>query len=102
MSELSVVRRRFITGAYPNAVEVSHDGTQVAAADSSGLFVFRPTSAQPTELPLTLEGSQEVIDRGIAWAPSGAQLYAVSADSFGSTQAVLHVYTASIAARRFA
>lgn len=96
--ELTVARRRFATGPYPNAVEVSHDGTQIAAAaDGSGLFVFRPTSAQPTKLTLT--GSSGVIDRGIAWAPSGAQLYAVTRNS---PNAVLHVYTASIAAKRLA
>jgi DNA-binding beta-propeller fold protein YncE len=99
--QLTVARRRFVTGPYPNAVEVSHDGTQVAAAaDGNGLFVFRPTSAQPTELSLT--GSQSVADRGIAWAPSGAQLYAVTADFWGTTPATLHVYTASIAAKRLA
>jgi hypothetical protein len=100
-NQLTVARRRFITGPYPNAVEVSHDGTQVAAAaDTNGLYVFRPTSAQPTKLALT--GSQSIIDRGIAWAPNGAQLYAVTANSSDTTPAVLHIYTMSIAARRLA
>jgi DNA-binding beta-propeller fold protein YncE len=101
--QLSVARRRFVTGPYPNAVEVSRDGTQVAAAaDGNGLYVFRPTSAQPTKLPLT--GSQSVIDRGIAWAPSGARLYAVTARPWASElpPAVLHIYTASIATGRIA
>jgi streptogramin lyase len=97
--QLSVARRRFVTGPYPNAVEVSQDGTQVAAAaHTGGLFVFRPTSAQPTKLPLT--GSASVADGGIAWAPSGSSLYAVTSDPYSSTPppAVLHVYTASITA----
>jgi YVTN family beta-propeller protein len=99
--QLTVARRRFATGPYPNAVEVSRDGSQVAAAaDTNGLYVFRPTSAQPTKLTLT--GSQSVIDRGIAWAPNGAQLYAVTASFSGTTPAVLHVYTASITDRRLA
>jgi YVTN family beta-propeller protein len=98
--QLTTARRRFVTGPYPNAVEISHDGAQVAAAaDSGGLFVFRPTSSQPTQLPLT--GTAGVVDRGIAWAPSGARLYAVTDASWMSDPppAVLHVYTASIAAR---
>jgi hypothetical protein len=99
--QLTVARRRFVTEPYPNAVEVSHDGKQVAAAsDSTGLFVFRPTGAQPTKLPVS--GSGAIASRGIAWQPSGARLYVISSTSYSSPSppAVLHVYTASVAARR--
>ena len=96
-AKLSVARRRIQTGPYPNAVELSRDGAQVAAANVSGVFVFPWDGTTATALPLT--GPGEVVDRGLAWAPNGSVLYAVTYDWTGANPAALHVYTSTITRR---
>jgi sugar lactone lactonase YvrE len=102
-SQLQVAERRFVIQPYPVAVELSADGTQVAAgADGGGLFVFRPTSATATRLPLS--GDQSFAEGGLAWGPAGNRLYAITSKKYVSQPppAILHIYTASIVAATIA
>ncbi len=83
------------TGAYPNAVEVSRDGTLIAAGIDGNyepdVYVFTATGTQVGSFEL----GARLSDAAIAWQPNGAHVYAVTSEYWpgGTTPAVLHVLT---------
>jgi hypothetical protein len=83
------------TGAYPDAVDVSRDGTRIAGGASAwydpDVFVF--TTDGTVVAQFELGGTDHVLARsGLAWAPNGKRLYAISNDGyFYETPAQLHV-----------
>ncbi|CCH16101.1 YncE family protein [Micromonospora lupini] len=90
-ADISTPSATYPTGAYPNAVEVSRDGTRIAAgADATydpDVFVFTPDGTELARFEL----GDELSDGALAWAPNGARLYAVAWDWTGVDQATLHV-----------
>jgi hypothetical protein len=93
--DLSQPTRLLPTRAFPIAVEVSPDGGQLAAGSFSccdpDLFLFR-TDGTPTAV---IELGDDLFARGLAWAPSGRRLYAVTGDpGLQERPAVLHVLSA--------
>ncbi|MFF0150457.1 hypothetical protein [Micromonospora sp. NPDC005203] len=90
-ADISTPSVTYPTGAYPNAVEVSRDGTRIAGgADASydpDVFVFR---ADGTELA-HFELNDDLSPGALAWAPNGARVYAVSYDWTGDHPVTLHV-----------
>ncbi|MBM0274745.1 YncE family protein [Micromonospora tarensis] len=90
-ADITTPSATFPTGAYPNAVEVSRDGTRIAGgADASydpDVFVFTPDGTELARFEL----GDELSSGALAWSPNGARLYAVGYDWTGVTQATLHV-----------
>ncbi|WP_433129627.1 YncE family protein [Micromonospora sp. CA-240977] len=90
-SDISTPSATYPTGAYPNAVEVSRDGTRIAGgADASydpDVFVFRPDGTELAHFEL----GDELSPGALAWAPNGARVYAVSYDWTGARPVTLHV-----------
>jgi len=80
------------TTAYPNAVEVSRDGSLIAAGSDAtydpDVFVLRPDGTTVVSFEL----GENLVDRALAWAPGGRRLYAVSQDWFAGPP-TLHVLT---------
>ncbi len=70
-------RTRYVTGPYPNAVEVSRDGTRVAAGilglHGPDVHVF----ASDGTGQLHFELGDALLPGALAWAPNGRRLYAV-------------------------
>jgi hypothetical protein len=83
------------TGAYPTAVEVSRDGTRIAGGAFAwydpDVFVYGTDGTAVAQFELG--GQDHVLARnGLAWAPNGRRLYAISNDGyFYETPAQLHV-----------
>ena len=81
----------FRTGAYPNAVELTRDGTRVAGgADASydpDVFVFGLDGTEQARFEL----GADLVPGGLAWSPNGARLYAITSDWTGARPATLHV-----------
>lgn len=79
LADISTPSQTFATGAYPTAVELSRDGTRVAAGADAyydpDVFVFNADGTQVTVLEL----GQLLVDGGLAWSLNGNRLYAVSA-----------------------
>jgi hypothetical protein len=75
----------FQTGPYPNAAEVSRDGSLIAGGTFAwydpDVFVFRPDGTFVTSFEL---GGQDHVltDGGLTWAPDGSTLYAISNDGY--------------------
>ncbi|MEH0931869.1 YncE family protein [Micromonospora sp. CPCC 205558] len=90
-ADISAPSATYPTGAYPNAVEVSRDGTRIAGgADASydpDVFVFTPDGTELARFEL----GDELSSGALAWSPNGARLYAVAYDWTGVDQATLHV-----------
>ncbi|MFE0530825.1 YncE family protein [Micromonospora parva] len=90
-ADISTPSATYRTGAYPNAVEVSRDGTRIAGgADASydpDVFVFTPDGTELARFEL----GDELSPGALAWSPNGARLYAVAYDWTGVNQATLHV-----------
>lgn len=78
------------TTAYPNAVEVSRDGTLIAAGSDAtydpDVFLLRPDGIQVASFEL----GENLVSGALAWAPGGRRLYAVSQDWSGGAPS-LHV-----------
>ncbi|MDG4807952.1 hypothetical protein O7634_14445 [Micromonospora sp. WMMD1120] len=93
-ADISTPSATYPTGAYPNAVEVSRDGTRIAAgADATydpDVFVFTPDGTELARFEL----GDELSPGALAWSPNGARLYAVAYDWTGVNQATLHVLPA--------
>lgn len=79
VADISTPSQTFATGAYPTAVELSRDGSRIAAGADAyydpDVFVFDADGTQVTVLEL----GQLLVDGALAWAPGGNRLYAVSA-----------------------
>ncbi|SCE69840.1 YncE family protein [Micromonospora chokoriensis] len=90
-ADITTPSATYRTGAYPNAVEISRDGTRIAAgADATydpDVFVFSPDGTELARFEL----GDELSSGALAWSPNGARLYAVAYDWTGANQATLHV-----------
>lgn len=90
--------RAYRTAAYPNAVELSPDGSRLAAgADASydpdvTVYTIPGRALVSFELGARL---QNLAPGALAWSPDGTRLYAVTAELWGSrtNPATLHVLT---------
>ena len=94
-ADLTKAGPTYQTGPYPVAVELSRDGTRIAGgADASydpDVFVFNLDGTAVTQFEL---GGQDHIlsPNGLAWAPNGRRLYAISNDGYlYQNPAQLHV-----------
>ncbi|MEU4423561.1 hypothetical protein AB0F81_23275 [Actinoplanes sp. NPDC024001] len=97
MTDMSQPVRAYDTGPFPSSVELSRDGERVAAATtvptggSPQLFVFTADGSASTQTDLTGQNNRAVA-RGLAWAPNGRRLYALTVDDIDPADpAELHV-----------
>ncbi|MEU6550535.1 Ig-like domain repeat protein [Streptomyces sp. NPDC046915] len=82
---------KYVTDAYPNSVAIAPDGTVAAGIDGSyepDVYVFKPGSGEAVrtyDFPNTgqTSGSDLLASSGLAWAPDGSRLFAVSRNSEG-------------------
>lgn len=95
VADLSQTGATYQTGAYPLAVDVSRDGALIAggidASYDPDVYVFNAAGGEVTRFEL---GGQDHIlgAGGLAWAPNGRRLYAVSNDGYLRTNpGELHV-----------
>ncbi|WP_250031397.1 YncE family protein [Paractinoplanes maris] len=95
MADLTQAGPTYSTGPYPDAVELTRDGTRLAGGVSSSydadVFVFGVDGAEVAQFEL---GGQDhlLVRGGLAWAPNGRRLYAISNDGyFYENPAQLHV-----------
>lgn len=95
-ADITTPSRTYQTGPYPNAVELSRDGTSVAVGTFSwydpDVHVFTADGTAVTNFEL----GEDLVDRALAWSPNGARLYAVTARFGGAdppVPATLHVLT---------
>ncbi len=95
MADLTQAGPDYETTAYPNAVEVTRDGTRIAGGSFAwydpDVFVFGADGTAVTQFEL---GGQDHVlqDGGLAWAPNGRRLYAISSDGYlYQNPAQLHV-----------
>ncbi|MEU0255240.1 Ig-like domain repeat protein [Streptomyces sp. NPDC006184] len=83
---------KYVTNAYPNSVAVAPDGTVAAGIDGSytpDVYIFRPGSSEALrsyDFPDTGQssGSDLLAPAGLAWAPDGSRLFAVTSNSLGA------------------
>lgn len=83
---------RYTTGAYPNAVAVTPDGSTLAAglnaAYDPDVYLFKPgvdTKLRNYDFPSTSLNSTTLQDAGLAWAPDSSRLFALTKTSDLST-----------------
>jgi hypothetical protein len=95
VADMSQTGTAYQTGAYPNSVDVTRDGTLVAGGAFAwydpDVFVFTADGTEVTQFEL---GGQDhtLATSGLAWAPNGKRLYAISNDGYlDTTPAELHV-----------
>ncbi|MEU0332436.1 Ig-like domain repeat protein [Streptomyces sp. NPDC006193] len=80
---------KYVTDAYPNSVAIASDGTVAAGIDGTydpDVYIFRPGSSEPVrtyEFSGTSGGSDLLVRAGLAWAPDGSRLFAVTGNSQG-------------------
>ncbi|MES4886884.1 Ig-like domain repeat protein [Streptomyces sp. NPDC096012] len=82
---------KYVTDAYPNSVAIAPDGTLAAGIDGSyepDVYIFRPgigEAVRTYDFPNTghTSGSDLLADAGLAWAPDGSRLFAVTSNSEG-------------------
>ncbi|MEE6260831.1 hypothetical protein [Plantactinospora sonchi] len=90
VADLNQQSQFFPTTHYPNAVEVSRDGTLIAAgSDASSepdVFILRPDGIGVTSFVL----DESLVARALAWAPNGQRLYAVT-QHWSAGAPMLHV-----------
>jgi hypothetical protein len=80
---------KYVTDAYPNSVAIAPDGTVAAGIDGSyepDVYIFRPGSSEAVrtyDFPNTgtSSGSDLLVRAGLAWAPDGSRLFAVTRNS---------------------
>lgn len=92
IDQLETPVRRYATGSYPSAVQVSPDGAYVAGGV---LGIYVPDVHffdRDGTLLASYETGGDLLSRGLAWSPDGSRLYAVSFDSSASSPARLHVF----------
>lgn len=77
MSDLTQPIRAYDTGPYPRAVELTRDGTRIAAAAQTRLLVFTADGSLTAQTDLA-GPAFSVVRGGLAWAPNGRRLYAVT------------------------
>jgi WD40 repeat protein len=80
---------KYDSGAYPNSVAVSPDGQYVAGGGSSGSPVFIFEAASSTAVRVYPFPSANLFPRGLAFSPTGRQLFAVVGSLAGVTFHVL-------------
>ncbi|MGW3244888.1 hypothetical protein [Streptomyces sp. NPDC001070] len=77
--------------AYPNSVAIAPDGAVAAGSNASydkDVYVYRAHQSSPVN---TYDfGSSTLAGSGLAWAPDGSRLFAVTADAYGANP-TLHV-----------
>jgi hypothetical protein len=95
MTDLTQHGLDYPTTAYPNAVELTRDGARIAGGSFAwydpDVFVFNADGTAVTQFEL---GGQDHVltDGGLAWAPNGRRLYAISNDGYlYQNPAQLHV-----------
>lgn len=69
---------QYDTGPYPNSVAIAPNGTVAAgvSAGSSDVYIYRLGETTPFRtIALAPGGSQELVPRGVAWAPDGSKLF---------------------------
>ncbi|MEV7324164.1 Ig-like domain repeat protein [Streptomyces sp. NPDC093970] len=80
---------KYTSGAYPNAVAIAPDGTVAGGSFAwyaPDIYIFHPGSSEAVrsyELPSTAgtTGSDTLAAGGLAWAPDGSRLFAVTSNS---------------------
>ncbi|MCY1137044.1 hypothetical protein OWR29_03475 [Actinoplanes sp. Pm04-4] len=88
--------RSYSLAPYPNAVELTRDGTRIAGGSNAGydgdVTVFGVDGSSVASFELG--GTDHILARGgLAWAPNGKRLYAISNDGFSQqAPAQLHVF----------
>jgi sugar lactone lactonase YvrE len=96
VADMSAQSQFIPTTAYPNAVEVSRDGTRIAAGSDAtydpDVFLLRPDGIQVGSFEL----GENLVSGALAWAPGGGRLYAVSQHWSGGAPS-LHVLPAPAA-----
>ncbi|MFY1687606.1 YncE family protein [Plantactinospora sp. WMMB782] len=97
VADLNQQSRFFPTTAYPNAVEVSRDGTRIAAGSDAtydpDVFFLRLPDGIPDA---SVELGENLVAGALAWAPGGGRLYAVS-QHWSAGAPTLHVLPAPAA-----
>ncbi|MEU9912285.1 Ig-like domain repeat protein [Streptomyces sp. NPDC051001] len=81
----------YASNTYPNAVAIAPDGSVAAGVDgwyNPDVYVYKPggtTSVREYDFPNTgdTSGSDELANSGLAWAPDGSRLFAVTYNSNG-------------------
>ncbi|MGW0731153.1 hypothetical protein [Streptomyces sp. NPDC002851] len=76
---------RYSTGAYPNAVAITPDGSTLAAGLNApydpDVYFFEPgsdTQLKTYDFPSTSTNSTTLRSAGLAWAPDGSRLFALT------------------------
>ncbi|MFB7572435.1 hypothetical protein [Streptomyces sp. NPDC056165] len=76
---------RYTTGDYPNAVAITPDGSTLAAGlyapYDPDVYLFKPgvdTQLKSYDFPSTSTNSTTLQDAGLAWAPDGSRLFALT------------------------
>ncbi|MFI9245500.1 Ig-like domain repeat protein [Streptomyces sp. NPDC053086] len=83
---------KYVTNAYPNSVVIAPDGTVAAGISGSydpDVYIFRPGSGEAVrtyDFPNTgtSSGSDLLAASGLAWAPDGSRLFAVTSNNVGT------------------
>ncbi|GID28852.1 hypothetical protein [Paractinoplanes brasiliensis] len=95
MADLTTAGRMYETGPYPNAIELTRDGTRLAAGRNAAydpdIYVHDVDGAAVAQFELG--GQYDILQPGgLSWSPNGRRLYAIAADnSTYETPAELHV-----------
>ncbi|MGW7254734.1 YncE family protein [Streptomyces sp. NPDC054834] len=82
---------KYVTTAYPNSVAIAPDGTVAGGSFAwydPDVYVFKPGSSEAVrtyDFPNTgnTSGADTLADAGLAWAPDGSRLFAVTYNSEG-------------------
>ncbi|MFF4015436.1 YncE family protein [Streptomyces sp. NPDC001843] len=82
---------QYPAGAYPNAVSIAPNGSVAAGIDTGSqpdVYVFKPgshTAVREYDFPSTSAGgnADRLAAAGLAWAPDGSRLFAVSSNNDG-------------------
>ncbi|MDF3146108.1 MULTISPECIES: Ig-like domain repeat protein [unclassified Streptomyces] len=73
---------KYVTNPYPNAVDIAPNGDVAAgtsSTDEADVHLFKPGTSLP--LKEYTFGSDQLAARGLAWAPDGSKLFAVSSSN---------------------
>ncbi|MBC2906991.1 YncE family protein [Streptomyces cupreus] len=88
---------RYTTGAYPNAVAITPDGSTLAAGlyapYDPDVYLFQPsvdTQLKNYDFPSTSTDTTTLQEAGLAWAPDGSRLFALT-KTYGLSTLTLRV-----------